>query len=52
MMKDAILTIEAKRKLWAKAAMMANILENITLNPKQTKTPFEIFTGRNQGCMG
>jgi len=36
MMKDANLTIEAKRKLWTEAAMMANILENITLNPKQT----------------
>jgi len=34
MMKDANLTIEAKRKLWAEAAMMANILENINLNPK------------------
>ena len=51
MMKDANLTLEAKRRLWAEAAMMANILENITLNPKQTKTPFEIFTGKSQGCM-
>jgi len=52
MMKDANLTIEAKRKLWAEAAMMANILENITLNPKQTKTPFEIFTGRKLRLYG
>jgi len=36
MMKDANLTIEAMRKLWAEAAMMANILENINLSPKQT----------------
>ncbi len=26
--------------------MMANVMENITLNPKQEKTPFEFFTGK------
>jgi len=46
MMKDANLTQEAKNKLWGEAAMMANVMENITLNPKQEKTPFEIFTGK------
>ena len=46
MMKDESLTIEAKRRLWGEAAMMANVLENITLNPSQSKTPYEIFKGK------
>jgi len=46
MMKDANLTKEAKSKLWGKAAMMAIVMENITLNPKHEKTPFEIFTAK------
>jgi len=32
--------------------MMANILENITLNPNQCKTPFENFTGRESRLYG
>ena len=51
-MKDANITQEAKNKLWGEAAMMANVMENITLNPKQEKTPFEIFTGKRSKLYG
>jgi len=52
MMKDTNSTTEAKRKLCAESAMMANILENINLNPKQCKTPSEILTGRRSRLYG
>jgi len=52
MMKDANLSMDAKRRLWGEAAMMANVMENITLNPNQSETPFEIFTGRKSKLYG
>jgi len=32
--------------------MMANVMENITLNPTQSETPFEIFSGRKTKLYG